>query len=148
MDLKESCCMVWAGIDKSPRDMEFNYFGAWVGDSRNQLTAETTPRACTEWNKLPPHLPSLPPFRLELFHIFTPDVGTMLHSICGNEDLFALGDEDRLRAIRAPSARQSCIPHSDSLIERDYCSDAKALVDHVEHVLTLFELRKADLARR
>ena len=130
---------------KSPGVMQFDRFGAW-GESRNQLTAETTTWACTKWNEFPPHLPALPPFRPELFHILAPDVGTMLHGISGNEDLSAFGDEDGQRAIRAPSARQSCIAHSDSLIERDHCSDAKALVDHVKHVLTRFELSKADLA--
>lgn len=112
---------------------------------RESLTTRTNPRPSPEWDELPPWLPPLPPLRLELFDITSPDISAMLHCIVGQQHLSTLGDKHRLRPIRASTARECGVLDADSLVQWDDSRDAEGLVDDVLEVLTPTELRKGDV---
>lgn len=111
---------------------------------QESLTTRTNPRPSPKWHEIPPYLPPLPPLRLELFYITSPDVSAMLHRIVGQQYLSTLGDKHRLCPIRASTARECGVLDADSLVQWDDSRDAEGLVDDVLEVLASTEVREGN----
>ena len=114
-------------------------------DKESTRTTKAHPRPRSKRNKLPPHLPPLPPLRPELLDIVPPDVRAVLHRVRRDKHLPALGHENRLFAIRPPSARERGVLSGNALVERDDGGDAEGFVDAVVEVVADAQLGEGEV---